>query len=556
MSSSQNLSTYNHSYEINNVESSAPSNNQNSIYATKNLTTAYQTVQQDYSSTNVNFNGSMSITRQLNGSSHQNSWPNSLENLPGQTSSPFYEKQADTNGFSNINLINNPSNLHMASNRNSSPQNINTTPHSNTACTIPSQPGNNGYQHNCNTVMNQPQTGYINRANSQMLQGNTLPNVNSLQHQRSLPNVGRDGYTYTNHQYNHQTSFDINPSCRVTNDASTSMTTSKVQEQHTHSHMQQSMQPGQVPGGNTGYPQYILGQQQQLHGVQSQNGNCRPGTGYEKVEVKEEAHKQEFDDTESIESSLNATSIDIKVSNVVCKYRTRCHIDLREVARSGFNTIYDKSKGKVLMQLRKPYCWANIWSSGKISIYGSNSEKNCHIAARRVSRYLHKLGFKIKMCGFQIVNVLATCKLPFGVDLSTFYAKNQGKHLSYEPELHTAANYKILSTGANLKIFSNGSITATARNVQTLEAAIQEIYPLLEQFQKPIKLGTKTEIKGEVSDYDDNSPSEDTPLANKRKGQTKKKKPIKRKREIDSDDEDNMIPPTPGPNSGYAPSYY
>ena len=83
-----------------------------------------------------------------------------------------------------------------------------------------------------------------------------------------------------------------------------------------------------------------------------------------------------------------------------------------------------------MMRLRNPPCYANIWSSGKISIYGANSEENCERGARRIARYLQKqLGLRVRMCCFEIVNCLGSCKLPFGVKLEEFVQANRGKHM-------------------------------------------------------------------------------------------------------------------------------
>lgn len=177
-------------------------------------------------------------------------------------------------------------------------------------------------------------------------------------------------------------------------------------------------------------------------------------------------------------------NLDIKISNVVCKYRVRCHIPLQKLAQQAFNTEYDRQRGRVMMRLRDPPCYANIWSSGKISIYGATSELNCEKGARRIAKYMKtKLGLEIRMCCFEIVNCLGSCKLSFGVRLDQFASDNKGPCV-YEPELHAAANFKIASTGANIKIYQNGAMAGTAKNVQTLSEGIQEIYPLLEKFRK------------------------------------------------------------------------
>lgn len=188
---------------------------------------------------------------------------------------------------------------------------------------------------------------------------------------------------------------------------------------------------------------------------------------------------------DSVSTEVPDYNIQLKISNVVCKYRVKCHINLKKVALEGFNTEYDRARGRVMMRLRKPACYANIWSSGKISIYGAKSEPFCEQGARRIARYLQKrLGFKVRMCAFEIVNCLGSTRLPFGVKLDEFSRANRGPHMQYEPELHAAANYKFKETGANIKIYQNGAIAGTARNVDTLRKGIADIFPLLEVHRK------------------------------------------------------------------------
>jgi transcription initiation factor TFIID TATA-box-binding protein len=74
----------------------------------------------------------------------------------------------------------------------------------------------------------------------------------------------------------------------------------------------------------------------------------------------------------------------------------------------------------VTMKLRRPYTTASMWSSGKITCTGANSEDQARVAARRYARVLQKLGFSAKFHNFRVVNVLGTCTLPFGIKITQF----------------------------------------------------------------------------------------------------------------------------------------
>jgi transcription initiation factor TFIID TATA-box-binding protein len=53
-----------------------------------------------------------------------------------------------------------------------------------------------------------------------------------------------------------------------------------------------------------------------------------------------------------------------------------------------------RENGMVTMKLRHPYTTASIWSSGKITCTGANTEEEAKTAARKFSRILQKLGNK------------------------------------------------------------------------------------------------------------------------------------------------------------------
>ncbi len=81
----------------------------------------------------------------------------------------------------------------------------------------------------------------------------------------------------------------------------------------------------------------------------------------------------------------------------------------------------------VTMRLRRPYSTAMIWSSGKISCTGTNSEDDARVGARRIARALQKLGFKTRFRNFRVVNVLGTCTMPFGIKIAQFTEKHKSR---------------------------------------------------------------------------------------------------------------------------------
>lgn len=198
-----------------------------------------------------------------------------------------------------------------------------------------------------------------------------------------------------------------------------------------------------------------------------------PGTGDKEPTAKEEVKEE------------SQPEVDIVINNVVCSFSVRCHLNLKEIALSGSNVEYRKENGMVTMKLRHPYTTASIWSSGKITCTGANSEDQAKVSARKFSRILQRLDDKykdIRIKNWRIVNVLGTCTLPFAIKIVPF--SQAFKEASYEPELHPGVTYKIKIPKATLKIFSTGSITVTAPSVANVQAAIEHIYPKVFEFQK------------------------------------------------------------------------
>ncbi|XP_052284203.1 TATA box-binding protein-like 1 [Dreissena polymorpha] len=220
-------------------------------------------------------------------------------------------------------------------------------------------------------------------------------------------------------------------------------------------------------------------------------------------------------------------NISISISNVVCTFSTKCHLNLKKIAMEGSNVEYHRQHGMLNMRIRRPYTTASVWSSGKITCTGALTEEDAKIAARRFARKIQKLGYKVKFSNFRIVNVLGTCALPFCLNITNF--SREHKEASYEPELHPGVTYRIKDPKATLKIFSTGSITVTAPRVANIQSAIEFIFPLVERFNagpraestvsvNPEKLKNKNrrianrvhKPELEVEDYESDSDFEDS----------------------------------------------
>lgn len=123
------------------------------------------------------------------------------------------------------------------------------------------------------------------------------------------------------------------------------------------------------------------------------------------------------------EEEEDTPEIDIMINNVVCSFSVKCHLNLRQIALNGVNVEFRRENGMVTMKLRRPYTTASIWSSGRVTCTGATSEDQAKVAARRYARALQKLGFQVRFQNFRVVNVLGTCRMPFGIRIIAFSNK-------------------------------------------------------------------------------------------------------------------------------------
>jgi transcription initiation factor TFIID TATA-box-binding protein len=187
-------------------------------------------------------------------------------------------------------------------------------------------------------------------------------------------------------------------------------------------------------------------------------------------------------DNNSLINNSQDQEIEIFINNVVCSFALCCKLDLRKIAKEAANVIYKREQAMVLMKIRNPNCSANIWSSGKVTVTGTTSDDDARRGARRIARLLQRLGFRIKFRHYRVVNCLASCLMPWPIDIIKL-SRTYPEFVSYEPEIHPGATVR-LPEKAVLKVFTTGSVTLTAPSVERINTAVNEIYPQLFECRK------------------------------------------------------------------------
>ncbi|PAV58110.1 hypothetical protein WR25_25258 isoform C [Diploscapter pachys] len=176
-----------------------------------------------------------------------------------------------------------------------------------------------------------------------------------------------------------------------------------------------------------------------------------------------------------------------QIRNIVCNYSLPMHIDLRQLASRSYNVFYDRGKGVLVMQKRSPQCYVKIFSSGKVNIIGCKSEVECKKAARQVARHiqviLERTDRTMKIRNYRVCNLLATCKLPFGIKIEELHRQYPAQ-TEYEPELMVGMIWKHENPKASLRIHTTGSITiAGASSEIHVQQVLEFIYPIVYEFR-------------------------------------------------------------------------
>ena len=184
----------------------------------------------------------------------------------------------------------------------------------------------------------------------------------------------------------------------------------------------------------------------------------------------------------------NAHEYEIYIKNVVTTFNVGCLLNLQEIALKGQNVEFNKARTNIIiMRLKNSLAKATayITKSGKITCFGTKSEKQAKIAARQFARLLQKLGFNTRFRNYRIINVLGVTKFPFCINLEKFYKSNcHNMKMTYEQEIHPWVKCKTQEPIANLKVYHTGSIIVNASDITSVQRAVEFIYPLVNDHSK------------------------------------------------------------------------
>jgi transcription initiation factor TFIID TATA-box-binding protein len=185
------------------------------------------------------------------------------------------------------------------------------------------------------------------------------------------------------------------------------------------------------------------------------------------------------------EEDAGDDSIAIHMQNIVATVNLGRTIDLMDIATKARNAEYNPKRFQaVIMRIREPKTTALVFASGKMIVTGAKSERDSEIAAKKYTQIVQKVGQPVTFSGFKIQNMTATCDVGFPIRLEGL-VYGYSAHATYEPELFPGLIYRLVDPRVVVLVFVSGKLVLTgAKEEDSLTAALDAIFPILEEFRK------------------------------------------------------------------------
>ena len=183
-----------------------------------------------------------------------------------------------------------------------------------------------------------------------------------------------------------------------------------------------------------------------------------------------------------------------KISNVVSTADLGTNLNLKTISLCLLNCSCIKSESNNIRAIKKelkyPKATVLIFKTGKINCFGAQNEESSRKAISIIAEKINFIGNNnVSLKNFRIVNIVATCKLNFGIKLSklnNYLSPIKGKDIFgkyksiYEPDIFPGLVYYMNNPEITLLIFSGGIINFVGAKTRIeINNALNKIFPLL-----------------------------------------------------------------------------
>lgn len=256
---------------------------------------------------------------------------------------------------------------------------------------------------------------------------------------------------------------------------------------------------------------FITNQEEQENENDIKNNNNDEEIEKNKEESKESTYPESIlFKTDEETGSKNEQLPTPKIVNVVGMFSIGCPVSLQKIALTCVNSEYNPKRiNAVIMRIKEPKTVGLIFSTGVIICAGAKSEVDSEKASRIYAKILKRIGYEVKFKNFRIINIVATCDIKFGLnltklnyDLAFKLCLNSKEHkgkkrINYEPEVFPGIIYRMVNPEVTLLIFASGKINFVgAKKRNDSFDALKKIYPFLVNHKvEKIKAKSDEDIK-------------------------------------------------------------
>ncbi|KAJ0960110.1 hypothetical protein J5N97_000113 [Dioscorea zingiberensis] len=186
--------------------------------------------------------------------------------------------------------------------------------------------------------------------------------------------------------------------------------------------------------------------------------------------------------------NANPSGIIPTLQNVVSTVNLGCTLNLKSIALKARNAEYNPKRfAAVVMRIREPKTTALIFASGKMVCTGAKSEEQSKTAARKYARIVQKFEPQVQFMDFKVQNIVGSCDVKFTIRLEALQCFHSA-FCRYDPETFPGLIYRMKHNKIVLLIFVSGKIVITGANTkEQINAAFEQIYPVLVEFKKVVK---------------------------------------------------------------------
>lgn len=201
-------------------------------------------------------------------------------------------------------------------------------------------------------------------------------------------------------------------------------------------------------------------------------------------EQGEEKEKETKETKEETKKRLVSVRLEAKVQHVMGSADVGCKLDLRRLALTLRNTMYQPKRHPALkVRLRDPPSSILVYSSGKMNCVGCKSDADCHRALHSVAKQIKKIptvvgaGFH----SFRIHNRRASCNFGFRINLPALASSFEDK-VVFEPDIAPSATFR--KDNLTWVLFASGkSSIEQIHDLTALAPAIHAMHDLLLKFR-------------------------------------------------------------------------